>query len=128
MIVPYNPSDSAAFYEEYYSRQDGSGMSVYSGQRILDGAGIGSFFGGLAKRLGKTALSAVKNIGEDFINGGDLKSSAVRGLKSFGSDALGDVFQSVSGGGNKANGRKRKPPKGKAGGKRKRQRGGSIFD
>ena len=137
MIVPYDPHDSSEFYEEYYSRQVGNGLSVYAGRRVMDGDGIGSFLGGLAKSFAPAlkglAKSAVKSVGRQALNvakdvarGGDFKSSAMRGLRNVGGDVMDDVFQSIDGGR-----KKRKKKKVGAGPKRrKRQRGdgGTIFD
>jgi hypothetical protein len=92
MIVPYSPLDSAEFYEEYYTRQVGDGLAVFSGRPIMDGDGLGSILGGVLKAVTPTlknlASSAVKSIGRQALNvvgdvasGKDLKTSALSGLK-----------------------------------------------
>jgi hypothetical protein len=124
MIVPFNPHDSTEFYEEYYSRQAGNGLSVYAGRRIMDGDGLGSFLGGVMKKMAPTlkglAKSAAKTVGKqalnvmhDVVDGKDFRSSAARGLKNAGGEMMEDVFKAVSG-------RKRKHTSRQKSGKRRR--------
>jgi hypothetical protein len=126
-VVPYDFQDSNQFYEEYYSRQVGDGLAVYSGRRVMDGDGLGSFLGGMLKKMTPTfkglAKSAAKSVGKhalnvvgDVIQGRDFKTSAMRGLKNVGGEMVSNVFEEVSG-------QKRKARKPKKGGKRKRARG-----
>ena len=138
MIVPYNPHDSSAFYEEYYSRQVGNGLSVYAGRRVMDGDGFGSFLGGVMRKvapalkgLAKTAMRSVGrqalNVVKDVSEGKDFASSAKRGLKRVGGDVMSDVIGSIGGRKRKRSGRSSAPKR-----RRKRQRGdgggGTIFD
>jgi hypothetical protein len=131
-VIPYDFQDSSKFYEEYYSRQVGDGLAVYSGRRIMDGDGLGSFLGGMLKKaapmLKGLAASAAKSVGKHALNtmsevmdGGDFRTSALRGLKNVGGDMVSNVFQEVSG-------RKRKAKKPRRGGGRKKMREGISLD
>jgi hypothetical protein len=136
MIVPYSPLDSAEFYKEYYTRQVGDGLAVFSGRPIMDGDGLGSILGGVLKAVTPTlkniASSAVKSIGKQALNvvgdvasGKDLKTSALSGLKNVGNEVMGDVFQALSGSPNA--GRKRRNNS-RRGGMNKKRKGASIFN
>ena len=137
MIVPYNPHDSSAFYEEYYSRQVGNGLSVYAGRRVMDGDGFGSFLGGVMRKVAPAlkglAKTAMRSVGRQALNGvkdvsegKDCASSANRGVKRVGGDVMSDVI--ATSGGRK---RKRRSGRSSVPKRRKRQRGdggGTIFD
>ena len=112
MIVPFNPMDTADFYEEYYSRQVGDGLAVYSGRSVMDGDGLLSLFSGVARRIAPAlkglAQSAVKSVGRQALNvakdvasGRDFKESALDGLHGLGGDVINDVVNAVGGAGTK---------------------------
>jgi phage-related protein len=136
MIVSFNPHDSSDFYEEYYARQVGDGLAVFSGRPIMDGDGLGSFLGGVLKAVSPTlkniASSAVKSIGKQALNvvgdvasGKNFKTSALNGLKNVGNDVMSDVFQAVNKSSNK-NRKRGNSSRRQGGSKKKKQR--SIFD
>ena len=131
-VVPYDFQDSNQFYEEYYSRQVGDGLAVYSGRRVMDGDGLGSFLGGMLRKMAPTlkgiAKSAAKSVGKhalnvvgDVMEGNDFRTSAMKGLKNVGGEVVANVFEEVGG-------RKRKPRKTKRAGNRKRRREGLNLD
>jgi hypothetical protein len=136
MIVSFNPHDSSDFYEEYYARQVGDGLAVFSGRPIMDGDRLGSFLGGVLKAVSPTlkniASIAVKSIGRQALNvvgdvasGKNFKTSTINGLKNVGSEVMSDVFQAV----NKTNNTSRKrssTSRRRGGSNKKKQR--SIFD
>lgn len=134
MIVPFNPIETSDFYEDYYTRQVGDGLAVYSGRSVMDGDGLGSFLGGMMKRVAPALKGLAKSVGKraigvarDALDGKDFKSSAIQGLRNVGGDVLDDVFTAVS------SPRKRKRyqnKKEKTSFKNKKQRGGnqSILD
>lgn len=132
MIVPFNPADTAKFYEQYYTKQVGDGLSVYSGRTIMDGDGLGSIFSGIARAVGPAlkgfAKSAAKSVGRQALNvvgdvasGRNFRDSAMAGLHGLGEDVLGDVVETVTRGGK----RKRSAPKKR--GKKKQRRLGPAF-
>jgi hypothetical protein len=136
MIVSFNPIDSADFYEEYYARQVGDGLAVFSGRPIMDGDGLGSILGGVLKAvspaLKNIASSAVKSIGKQALNvvgdvasGKDFKASALSGLKNVGSDVMNDVFQAVS---KTSNGGRKRRNNSRRRGSTKKRKDRSIFD
>lgn len=106
-------------------------MLVHRGLRFQSGRGIGSFFGGLfrrlkplfsmglsagkkflasdtAKQLGSTALDigkeAAKNVAVDLLSGGDIKESLNKELDS----AKSKIADKLRGGGRRRKTRKRK--------------------
>jgi hypothetical protein len=108
-IVPFDPQDTMAHYDEYYRQQIGGGGAVYAGRTIMDmrGAGIGAFLGTMFKKAAPALLNAAKSVGRtvgkqavnvarDVINGGDFAESATRGLRAAGGEVLGDVFDAVT--------------------------------
>lgn len=132
MLTKIDLNDHRAFYQEYYTRQNGHGLAVYSGRRIMDGDGIGALFRGafkaLAPSLKRLGGAAVRSLGKhavgalgNVLDGRSFKESALNGVRGVG----GDVFREVTGGGS----RKRNAPSRRPAKKRQRGRGGdSIFD
>lgn len=136
-IVPFDPQETLAHYDEYYRRQIGAGGAVYAGRTIMDmrGAGIGSFLGKMFKKAAPTLLNVAKSVGKsvgrqalnvarDALEGGDVSASAARGLRAVGADALDDVYDAVVG--DRAPKARRRPAKrrrttGGGGGKRARR-------
>lgn len=120
-IVPFDPQETLAHYDEYYRRQIGAGGGVYAGRAIMDmrGAGIGSFLGKMFKKAAPVLLNVAKSVGKsvgrqalnvarDALDGGDVSASAVRGLRAVGADALDDVYDAVAG--DRATAPRRQPP------------------
>jgi hypothetical protein len=108
-IVPFDPQETLAHYDEYYRRQVGAGGAVYAGRAIMDmrGAGIGSFLGKMFKKAAPVLLNVAKSVGKsvgrqalnvarDALDGGDVSASAVRGLRAVGANALDDVYEAVA--------------------------------
>ena len=135
MFANFDHGQTEQFYEEYYQRQVGDGLSVYSGRTVMDGDGIGSFLGGMLKKMTPALKSVAKTVGRnalgivrDVVDGKDLKQSAMRGLRSAGGEVLGDVFDAVSVDNSNAPTRpSRKRASRRGGGSRKKKRG-TVFD
>ena len=135
MFANFDHGQTEQFYEEYYQRQVGDGLSVYSGRTVMDGDGIGSFLGGMLKKMTPALKSVAKTVGRnalgivrDVVDGKDLKQSAMRGLRSAGGEVLGDVFDAVSVDNSHAPTRpSRKRASRRGGGSRKKKRG-TVFD
>ena len=135
MFANFDHGQTEQFYEEYYQRQVGDGLSVYSGRTVMDGDGIGSFLGGMLKKMTPALKSVAKTVGRnalgidrDVVDGKDLKQSAMRGLRSAGGEVLGDVFNAVSVDNYHAPTRpSRKRASRRGGGSRKKKRG-TVFD
>lgn len=132
MIVSFNPMDTAKFYDQYYAKQVGDGLSVYSGRTVMDGDGLGSIFSGIARAVAPAlkgfAKSAVKSVGrqalnvvEDVASGRNFKDSAMDGLHALGGDVMDDMVGAVRGGS------KRKRPASKKRQKKKKPRLGPAF-
>lgn len=114
MIVPYNESDSALFYRDFYRSQVGNGLSVYRGKvNTMQGRGIGSFLSGLLKKAAPVLKSAAKHAGKqllttgaqvasDVVSGQNVGASLKRRFEDTGKgllqDALGGVSNLASGG------------------------------
>lgn len=142
MIVPFNPADTASFYDEYYSQQAGNGLAVFSGRRIMDGDGIGSFLSGVFKAsqplLKNVAKSALKTVGKQALNvvgdvvaGKGLRESALGGLKNAGGEIMGDVFRAVSRGDESSGARRRankRKNKSRGGGGKRSRESKTIFN
>ena len=110
-LVAFDPSEVEGFYEHYYQQQEGNGLAVFRGKRIMDGNGLGSILGGVFRAVAPTlknfAKSAAKSFGNqalsvagDILRGEDAGQSALRGLKNVGGDILSDAktsLQSVDG-------------------------------
>lgn len=97
-MKPY--SCDGKLYEDYYSKQAGSGLPVYSGARVQRGYGLGSILGSLArsvmpllktgaKTLGKQALTSGMQIAGDMLGGQNFKQSAKRRAKEAGGNLMG---------------------------------------
>ena len=135
MFANFDHGQTEQFYEEYYQRQVGDGLSVYSGRTVMDGDGIGSFLGGMLKKMTPALKSVAKTVGRnalgivrDVVDGKDLKQSAMRGLRSAGGEVLGDVFDAVSvDNSNEPTRPSRKRASRRGGGSRKKKRG-TVFD
>ena len=124
-LVPFDINETSGFYDRYYKSQDGDGLAVFKGRRVMDGDGLGSFLGGVFRAVAPTlktlAGSAVRNIGTqalnvagDVLNGEDAGQSAVRRLRAAGGGVLSDAVASLSRGQNRKRSRvagKRKPSK-----------------
>ena len=130
MLAEFDHRQTEDFYDEYYARQVGDGLSVYAGKTVMDGDGLGSFLGGVLSKMApvlKTvAKSAAQSVGknalsvmQDVAGGASFKDAALGGLKRAGGDVLGDVFEAV--GSQRRSGRKRAAkPRGGKRSKRKR--------
>src|SRR5882757_8457502 len=86
-------------YSEYYIKQAGSGISVYSGHRYQTGGG---FFGKILKYLkpalkyiGRRGLDTITNIGSDFLNGENIVNSGQKQLLNTARDVLTDARTSL---------------------------------
>lgn len=135
-LVPFDPSEVEGFYEQYYQLQDGNGLAVFRGKRIMDGDGLGSLLSGVfkavtpsLKSLAKTAVTSLGKraigVAGDILRGENAGESALRGLKNVGGDILSGAHDQIDGSEVK-NEFKRKRGGGKMrGGKRRRK---TIFD
>lgn len=106
--------DASRFaYEDYYSKQSGSGMPVFQGARTQRGHGLGSILSGFfrsawpliqtgAKAFGKQVLRTGLQIANDVSEGRNFKESSRRripeGIKAFASS---NDFNAQSGSGRK---------------------------
>ena|SRR5882757_4008774 len=86
-------------YSEYYIKQAGSGISVYSGHRYQSGNG---FFGKILKYLkpalkyiGRKGLNTMTNIGSDFLNGENIVEAGQKQLVNTAKDVLTDARTSL---------------------------------
>ena len=106
-LQPFDASETAPFYEEYYKMQDGQGLAVFSGRRHIEGDGLGSALGGLfkavaptLKSVGRSALSALGKgaigVAKDVMDGKSFGESALNNLKAAGGDLLDDAADSIS--------------------------------
>jgi hypothetical protein len=92
---------SRAMYEDYYSRQNGGEMPVFTGARTQRGHGLGNILSGLfrkifpfikqnAKMVGTRALKTGMEIADDVLEGRSFKDSLTtrvpRGIKRMASD------------------------------------------
>lgn len=109
--------DASRFaYEDYYSKQSGSGMPVFQGSRTQRGHGLGSILSGFfrnawpliqtgAKAFGKQFLRTGLRIANDVAEGQAFKESSKRhipeGIKAFAASQGFNNNQSGSGGGRK---------------------------
>ena len=106
-LVAFDPNEVEAFYQGYYQHQDGNGLSVFRGKRIMDGNGLGSILGGVFRAvaptlkgfaksaistLGKTAL----NVATDAIRGEDVGASAQKRFRSAGASILNSSGSALS--------------------------------
>ena len=93
-------------FEDYYLRQAGSGLSVYTGHRFQQGSGLGNILGGLArmvipvlKRTGKSLLREGLRTGVDVlgdvVDGSDIKDSLKKRVRSSGSRVLRKTAKSL---------------------------------
>ena len=91
-------------YEDYYVRQVGDGLPVFTGGRVQRGHGLGSLFGGLirsavplikngAMALGKRAFKTGLNVAGDVVAGHNLKDSAKRRVKEAGKDMISRILR-----------------------------------
>lgn len=82
-------------YDDYYLRQVGNGLPVFSGVRVQRGHGIGSVIGRLAKSVmpliksgakavGKQALTSGMQLAGDMFSGKNLKQAAKTRAKQAG--------------------------------------------
>ena len=110
-LVAFDPNEVEAFNQKSYQLQDGNGLSVFRGKRVMDGDGLGLLlsgafkavspaFKGLAKSaigtLGKTAIG----MGTDALRGQDVGESASRRFRSAGAsilDSAGSAFDGIGG-------------------------------
>ena len=53
-LVAFDPSEVEGFYEHYYQQQEGNGLAVFRGKRIMDGNGLGSILGGVFRAVAPT--------------------------------------------------------------------------
>ena len=131
-IVPYNSTDSAIHYDDYYRAQVGSGVHVYKGSPML-GGGLGNVFAGLMrsvapvlKRAGtsllKKGLSSAADVAKDVVSGKNVAASAKRRFGDQAKDLLGDLVSAARPDENK---RKRMRP---APSRRGKKRRATIFD
>lgn len=99
MVVPYNPHDSSEFYRNYYTQQNGNGLSVFKGATIQCGRGIGGFFSRVmrgampllksgAKTIGRQLIDSGANLAKDLISGEDFKRAATRNFSTGGRKLL----------------------------------------
>ena len=87
MLVPFEVSETAPFYQNYYLEQVGTGLTVFKGRRVQKGYGIGGFFSGLLKRAMPILKTAGKAVGKQLLNTG---AGVVRDLldgENFGASA-----------------------------------------
>lgn len=101
MKTPYKCN--AKLYDDYYLRQAGDGLPVFSGQ---SGYGIGNILGGLfraavplIKQGGKTLLKettrAGLDIANDVLSGRNLKTAAKRRTEEMGSRLVHRGIESI---------------------------------
>jgi len=131
-IVPYNTSDSARYYDDYYRMQVGSGIQVYRGAPML-GSGVGDVFSGLmrsvapmlksaGKSLLKRGLASAADVARDVVGGKNVGASLKTRFGEQADDLLGDLAYAARPDVNKRK-RKRATPRGV---QKKRSR--TIFD
>ena len=124
-LEPFDVNETEGFYDRYYRMQDGDGLAVCKGKRVMDGNGLGSILGGVfravAPALKSIAGSAARNLGKqalnvagDVLRGEELGPSALRGLRAAGSGVLNDAARST--------GKRRRAPGG-----RRSKRAKTIF-
>ena len=142
-LVAFDPNEVEAFYQKYYQLQDGNGLSVFRGKRVMDGDGLGSFLSGafkaVAPALKGLAKSAIGTLGKtaigvatDALRGHDAGESASRRFRDAGAtilDSAGSALNGIGGDGEVSPAvirkeLKRKTPKKK---KRTNKRAKTIF-
>ena len=110
-LVAFDPNEVEAFYQNYYQLQDGNGLSVFRGKRVMDGDGLGSLLSGafeaVAPALKGLAKSAVGTLGKtaigvaaDALRGHDAGESASQSFRSAGAsilDSAGSAFDGIGG-------------------------------
>ena len=107
MLVPYNESDSARFYEDFYRSQVGHGLAVYRGRKSMSGRGIGSFLSSALKTVAPVLRTAAKSAGKkllktgvrvatDVAKGENVGASLKRRFKDTGMELLDDTLGLVS--------------------------------
>lgn len=84
----------------YYVNQAGTGISGYSGVKYQKGHGIfgnilSRFVFPILKSLGKRALNTGINIGTDFLQGENIKSSMKKRLKTTGIDIAEEALNKL---------------------------------
>ena len=135
-IVPYSTSDSAKYYEDYYTMQGGNGIQVYKGNPMVGTGHARNMFSGLMRSVAPVLKSAGKsllnrevltaaNVARDVVGGKSIASSAKSRLSEQGKDLLSDLAFATMPDSNKARSRKRKQSTPKRTGKRSRR---TIFD
>jgi hypothetical protein len=104
-MKPTHHHDTKA-YHDYYIHQAGKGYPVFAGRRYQRRHGLGSICGGLfkaalpllkkgAKTLGREALKTGLNIGEDVVQGRNIKQAAEARLKSTGQNLFQQALNTV---------------------------------
>ena len=89
-------------YDEYYSRQVGGNLPVFTGSKYQRGHGLGGLFSGLFKaatpllrrgalRVGKQLLKTGTKVADDVLSGQRFKHA----LKSRGREGLKDLLQPI---------------------------------
>lgn len=91
---------SESIYNQYYLKQVGSGISVYSGNRYQKGSG--SFFGKIIKYLkpalkyiSRTGLTAASEMTKNLASGQSFKNAAKSQLISTGENMLKDSMEKM---------------------------------
>jgi len=104
-------------YSSYYVNQVGSGLPGFQGIRYQRGHG---FFGRLFSNtllpfikqllpgIGKRALPSVAGLAQDIISGENVGKSALKRLKTFGSDAADETLTQLTNKFQKGSGRRRR--------------------
>ena len=103
MVVPFDPRHTESFYDDYYEKQIGHGLTVFKGRRTQRGHG---FFGGLlksampllknvGKAVGKRLLSTGRSLATDLFAGKNFKDAVKSRLKDTASDLLGNVTEGL---------------------------------
>ena len=100
----YCCDDDKRAFEDYYCRQSGNGMPVFSGSRAQRGHGIGSVFSGLfrsvlplikkfAPIVGRKALETGATILGDMSAGKSIKEAAKERVTGAFQDGIKGLFQ-----------------------------------